>query len=96
MWTPIRTRSGSGSSPRLRVEAALRLDRRRDRVVRGRERGMEPVARRLHDQAVALLDGIAEDLVVAGERVADRVGVLLPQPSGALEIGEQERHRASR
>ena len=86
----------TGHGPRLGVQRALGGERGVERVPRGGEDGVEPVAGRLHDSPVVLLDRVAQDRVVAFQRRAHRVRMLLPQPRGALEIGEEERHRSRR
>ncbi len=47
-------------------------------------------------QAAKLSDGIAENLVVAQNRVGHLVGSFFPQPGRTLDISEQERHRSRR
>ena len=83
-----------GEGPVDRVQGALAVDGCEHGVVGGCERGVEAVAGRLDHDAVALLDRLAQDLVVAGERVAHRLGVLLPKARRTLEVREQERHGA--
>jgi hypothetical protein len=82
--------------PRLARERELRVDRRRDRVVRRGEHGVHTVAGRLHDETVVELDRGPEDLVVAGECGRHRRGLFLPEAGRALDIGEQERDRPRR
>jgi hypothetical protein len=85
-----------GKRPLLDDERLLRVERRRHRIRCGAERRMETITRGLDDVTVALLDRIPQDLIMAGQRRAHRLRVLLPQARRALEIGEQERHRPSR
>jgi hypothetical protein len=60
------------------------------------ERRVQSVTRGFDHVPVALLDRIAQDLVVSSQHVAHRLRVVLPQARRALEIGEQERHRSGR
>ena len=82
--------------PLLAREDALRGRRRADRVVSGREHGVEPVAGRLHDVPVTPPDGLAENLVVARERRLHGPRVLLPQTRRPVEIREEKRDRPGR
>ena len=81
-----------GERPILSDERALGVEGGDQRMVGEGECGMEPVASCFHDMAVAVLDGGAKDRVVASERRSHGLGMLLPEPGGALEVGEQERH----
>jgi hypothetical protein len=40
------------------------------------------------DRAMMAFDGLAQDGLVARERIRHDVGMLLPQPRAALDIGE--------
>ena len=79
--------------PRLRADHKLRINRGADRTVRGREHRVHPVAASLHHLAAVRRDRVPQDRVVAGERGAHRIGLLIPQTRRHLEIGEQEGHR---
>ena len=84
-------------APTLGARArAARRSPRVDRVGRGGERGVHPVAGGLHHVAVVRLDRRTQDLVVAGERGLHRVGVLLPEAGRALDVGEEEGDRPGR
>ena len=50
-----------------------------DRVGRGGERCVDTVAGGLHEMAAVGLDRLAQQVIVAGQGVAHRVGKLLPQ-----------------
>ena len=58
--------------------------------------GQHAVAGALHHLPAVTLDRVAHQLVVMGQRVAHRVGMLLPQARRTLQIGEQEGHRLRR
>ncbi len=80
--------------PRLHTQRLLRGERRREGLGCGGEGGAERVADRLEHVAARVLDGAAHERVVPRQRRAHRGVVRLPQPRAALDIGEQERHRA--
>ena len=85
-----------GAVPPLARDRELRVARGSNRVGGIGERGVRAVAGHLHDMAVVGSDRLAEDLVVPGESVLHRLGVLLPQPCGPLEVREEKRDRAGR
>ena len=85
-----------GEHPLLAGQRALRVDRSRHCVGCSAERSVQAIAGGLHHMAVALLHRASQDLVVARQRIAHRLGMLLPEAGRALEIGEQERHRPRR
>ena len=93
---PIRTRNGSGNghtSPSSARCAATAATTPASAVPNA---AMEPVARGLDHIAAVGLDRLAQQLVVTGQRVAHRVGMLLPQARRTLDVGEQERDRPRR
>ena len=72
------------------ANCALDLDRRRDPLLGIDEHRHEPIARRLHDRAVALLDDAPYECIVFRGRGAHRVGVLFPQERAAVDVGEEK------
>ena len=74
----------------------LRDEGCRDGIERSSEDGHHAVARRLHHLPGASLDGRSEDGVVPPQGVLHRLWIPLPETRAALEVGEQERHRAGR
>ena len=78
----------------LPADGALRLQRRRDAVFRGGERGAKGIADRLEDVAVVALDSGTEKAVMAGEVFAHRLGMMFPETGAALDVGEEECHRS--
>ena len=84
--------------PRLLRERALHVERRGHRVRRPREGADHTVAFTLFDRAHAAVqrDGRFEQLVVTGDRDRRLVGTRLPELRRALDVGEQEGHRAGR
>ena len=75
-------------------ERQLQFEDRRDRVERVVERGVHAVAQHLDDRAAMPLHGAADERVVARERRAHPLGLLLPEPAAALDVREQERDEA--
>jgi len=63
---------------------------------RGRKGGIDGIADGLEDMAAVLFDGVAEDGVVAREGSRHGGGMLLPQPGGALNVGEEKGDGAGR
>ena len=86
----------SRRSPRRIGESGLCSLGSRERVVRGREPRVEAVTRGLHHVPVVGDDRRVDDLVVQSQRGLHRVGMLLPQACGSLDVGEQERDRSRR
>ena len=84
--------------PRLGQDPGADVEGGEHGVARPREDGEGGVALALGlDQAaVGPVDHLADELVVAGERVRHRVGLGLPQRRRALDVGEEERHDAGR
>ena len=84
--------------PRFLRERALHVERRGHGVRRPREGADHAVAFTLLDRAHAAVqrDGGFEQLVVTGDRDRRLVGTRLPELRRALDVGEQERHRAGR
>jgi hypothetical protein len=76
--------------PALLKQSLLRRERRFCSVGGGAKGGAEGVANRLEDVATPLLYGGPQQLVVAGEGFLHCLSVALPQPGGALYVGEQE------
>ena len=81
---------GSAFALRLGGQAALDRQRRAEGVVGPYEGRAEGVADGLEDLAGVGLDGLAHQGVVALERSAHRVGVRVPTPCRALDVGEEE------
>ena len=81
---------------RTPLKRAARLGGGRDRFGSSRERDEEGVALCVHLDAAMAYERLAECVSVLGEE--DGVGrpVLLEQSRGALDVGEEERHRAAR
>src|SRR6266536_787403 len=82
--------------PTLRAERALRSQRGLDGARRGGEGGAEGVACGLEDVPAARLDALPQQSIVARQRFGHRLALRLPEPSAALDIREQKRHRAAR
>ena len=82
--------------PRLRRHRPLDRHTRVYRVVGESEGGREAVTTRREDDAPAVLDGPADDQVVAGHGSRHRLAVRIPQRCRALDVGEQERNRSGR
>ena len=80
----------------MRGEGALCRYGGRHRVGRPAEGDEERVALRIHDPAAVRVHRGAQQSVVLGEHVGVTVAELLKQPGGALDVGEQERHRPDR
>ena len=78
--------------PRLRSQSPLRGDRGCDRVGRRLEDGMERIADHLEDVPAVAFDRGAHELVMARERDAHRVWVVLPQTGAAFDVREQHGH----
>jgi hypothetical protein len=91
-------RDRAGRRPGLTCERLLDGDGRRDGVRGCREDGEPTVAltTRTDMDAPVLLDGLLEQGVVAGGGAAHRLVGLLPERGAALDVGEEEGHRASR
>ena len=82
--------------PRLGDERPLGGERGVEGVAGGDEDRVEAVAGGLDHPAAVPDHRVPQDAVVALERVRHGARVLLPEPRGTLEIGEQERHRSRR
>jgi hypothetical protein len=54
------------------------------------EGGAELIADRLEDVPLVGFDGLAQDGVVVGEGALHGLGVLLPEPGAALDVGEEK------
>ena len=65
-------------------------------VGRVAEHGVERVAHGLEHGAAAAFDHAAQHVVMVGDDERHRVLVEFPLPRRALDVGEQERHRAAR
>jgi hypothetical protein len=83
-------------APGVCQQGALRGEARRDRIRRDRKRRMCTVAGGLDKITTVRLDGVAQDRIVARECPLHRRVLRFPQPSAALDVGEQERDRAGR
>src|SRR2546428_6224250 len=75
-------------------ERLLQLQRGADRVEGILEGGMDAVASRLHERATVALYGRSGDCVVAYQCWPHPFRHLLPQPSTALDVREQESNDA--
>ena len=82
--------------PHLARQRTLRGDRRFERILRPRERGIEPVARRSEHIPAALGDRGSHDHVMTRQCHSHLLGEVLPQPRRRLDVGQQERHRPRR
>jgi hypothetical protein len=82
--------------PCLGQQRALRRERGGKRVGRPREGGVHVVAGHLHDLAAVGANRLAQERVVTRQPGAHQLGALFPQRGLALQVGEQERHRARR
>ena len=84
--------------PRLRVQRGLGVQRRGERIRRAGKRRDDAVALALLDRAHPAVpaDRILQQCVATGDRQRHRIGVGLPQPRRALDVGQQERHRPRR
>ena len=65
--------------PRLTTERELRRDGGVDRIVRGAEHGVEPVACRFHHEPVVSLDRLVQNRVMTGQGGSHRLGMLFPR-----------------
>jgi hypothetical protein len=72
------------------AERQLQVDRCVNGVERVSKRRMNAIAQHLHDPAAIFGNGRARDRVVARERLAHPLGMLLPQLRTSLDIGEQK------
>ena len=77
-WTPIRTRSGPVSPPRLAGQVALGPEPCGHGVGRAAEGGHHAIAGGLHDPSARGLDGSQEDRVVTPQGVGHRTRESLP------------------
>ena len=82
--------------PRLGTDRPLDGHRRRQRGGRVGEHRAKRLAHRLEHLTARALDLLADNAVMAGRRLRHRLAVGLPQPDAALDVGEQQRHRARR
>ena len=82
--------------PRLSLQGALARDRGVDGIVGGWKHGRHAVTGALHDVAAVRFDRFAQKGIMACQCLAHRLGVLLPEARGTLQVGEQERDRAGR
>ena len=78
------------------AQAPLRIERGLERVFRAQECGAKGVADGLEDHAAVPFDGLAKHRVMTGERGSHHLAVALPELRAALDVGEQEGHRAGR
>jgi hypothetical protein len=78
-------------APRFGEQAELGIEARMERTRRARKRRGHAITHLREHDAVLGRDCVAQDLVVAGERVAHRVRVLLPEARRTFEVREQER-----
>jgi hypothetical protein len=72
-------------------EPPRQLDDRHHGVQRIAENRVDTIAGRLDERTLPRFDGGARERIMAGERVAHALGLLVPQPGAALDVGEQER-----
>ena len=82
--------------PVLGGEGGLAFGGGRQRVAGPGEGNGEAVAAGGEHLAAAAVEHRPEQLVVAGQRRLHGRRVVLPQPGGALDVGEEERHRPLR
>ena len=87
---------GRAGRPRLSTDSPLDSHRRRQRGGRVGEHRTKRLAHRLEDLTARNLDLLADNAVMAGRRLRHGLAVGLPQPDAALDVGEQQRHRAQR
>ena len=85
---------GQAGRPRLSTGSPLDSHRRRQRGGRVGEHRTKRLAHRLEDVTACHLDLFADNAVMAGQRLRHGLGVGLPQPDAALDVGEQQRHRS--
>ena len=85
---------GRAGRPRLSTDGPLDRHRRRQRGGRVGEHRTKRLAHRLEHVTARNLDLLADNAVMAGRRLRHSLAVGLPQPDAALDIGEQQRHRA--
>ena len=78
------------------LERLAPVGRGGDRVRRPREGDEEGVSLRVHLHPAVLGEGGPQRTPVVGEQLDVRGAVLLEQPRRALDVGEEERHRAAR
>ena len=71
-------------------KSPLQLDHCRDAVRRVAEHRVQPVTGRFDDRALVILDGLAGQLIMAGQRQPHSLGFALPQPGAALDVGEEK------
>ena len=76
----------------------LQLQRARHRVAGARERDHEAIALALFDRphTVMVRDDVAHRTIQSPDRGRHLLGLGLPQPRGALDIGQQQCHRSGR
>ncbi len=77
------------------MDSALCIDGCLQCIERVHKDSIERVANRLEDHAILRRDGLAEQHIVAYQRGAHGVWLLLPESRAAFNIGEQECERAS-
>ena len=87
---------GADLAPRLGLEPALGIQRRRDRVRGASEHGVEGVAHRLDDVAAVLADRRSDRASWRARATPHRLGLVLPARGAALDVREQERHCSAR
>ena len=80
--------------PRFSADSPLDGHRARQRGGRISEHRTKRLADRLEDPTARTLDLLADHAVMAGRRLSHRLAIGLPQPDAALDIGEQQHHRA--
>ena len=86
----------SDAQPDWRQRGALQLQRRRHRIRRAGERRHEAITFALFDGAHAAVfsDGFRHRLIEPSHRGRHLLGLALPEPCGALDVGQQQRHGA--
>ena len=85
-----------GHRPWLIEQRQLGIDRGRNRGVRRRERGMDPITRSLDELTTIRRHRLPQNDVVASQRAPHDLRFPLPQPCRQLKISEQKRHRPRR
>ena len=83
-----------GVRPFLGQQAPLRFDGCGDRLTGALEGGGDAVAPGREHEAAVSIYGAAQDGVVACQRLFHDGGMRVPQLGRALDVGEQECHRA--
>ena len=86
----------SGRAPPLVAQRALGGQRGVDGIRGLIEDREHPIAHRLDHRPARVRDRVTEEPVVDRERRAHRLGLLLPQPRAALDVGQEERREGGR